>query len=103
MPNSGTNRCRRNPGHAEPDSALFSCDVRGIGESQPDTCGAETFLKPYGSDYFYAIHSIMLDRPYAGQRTHDVLRCSTGCKRKATRKYTLWEKAGARFRPFSPL
>jgi dienelactone hydrolase/pimeloyl-ACP methyl ester carboxylesterase len=58
---------------AEPDSAFFSCDVRGIGESQPNTGGAETFKKPYGSDYFYAIHSIMLDRPYAGQRTHDVL------------------------------
>jgi cephalosporin-C deacetylase-like acetyl esterase len=59
---------------AEPDSAVFTCDVRGIGESQPDTCGANSFLTPYGSDYFYAIHSIMLDRPYAGQRTHDVLR-----------------------------
>ena len=47
---------------AEPDSAFFSCDPRGVGESQP-----------YVSDYFYAIHSIMLDRPYAGQRTHDVL------------------------------
>jgi dienelactone hydrolase len=48
---------------AEPDSAFFACDARGIGESQSNT----------GSDYFYAIHSIMLDRPYAGQRTHDVL------------------------------
>jgi hypothetical protein len=28
----------------------------------------------YGCDYFYAIHSIMLDRPYVGQRTWDVLR-----------------------------
>jgi dienelactone hydrolase len=59
---------------AEPESAVFTCDVRGIGEAQPDTCGANSFLTPYGSDYFYAIHSIMLDRPYAGQRTHDVLR-----------------------------
>jgi hypothetical protein len=30
-------------------------------------------LLPYGSDYFYAIHSVMLDYPYLGQRTHDVL------------------------------
>jgi cephalosporin-C deacetylase-like acetyl esterase len=59
---------------AEPASAVFACDVRGIGESQPDTCGANTFLTPYGSDYLYAVHSIMLDRPYAGQKTHDVLR-----------------------------
>jgi hypothetical protein len=59
---------------AEPDSAVFTCDVRGIGESQPNTCDAKSFLSPYGCDYFYAIHSIMLDRPYAGQKTHDVLR-----------------------------
>ena len=59
---------------SEPDSAVFTCDVRGIGESQPDTCGTKSFLTPYGSDYFYAIHSIMLDRPYTGQKTHDVLR-----------------------------
>lgn len=60
--------------HAEPESAVFTCDVRGIGDSQPDTCGPKSFLLPYGSDYFYAIHSIMLNRPYAGQRTYDVLR-----------------------------
>jgi dienelactone hydrolase len=59
---------------AEPESAIFACDVRGIGESQPDTCGENSYLDPYGSDYFYAIHSFMLDYPYVGQRTHDVLR-----------------------------
>jgi dienelactone hydrolase len=59
---------------AEPSAELFTCDVRGIGESRPDTCGADQFLKPYGSDYFYAIHSLMLDRPYVGQKTFDVLR-----------------------------
>lgn len=59
---------------AEPASAFYTCDVRGIGESRPDTCGADSFLKPYGADYFYAIHSLMLDRPYVGQKTHDVLR-----------------------------
>jgi dienelactone hydrolase len=58
---------------AEPDAAFFACDVRGVGDSRPDTCGAGSFTNPYGSDYFYAIHSIMLDRPYAGQRAHDVL------------------------------
>ncbi len=58
---------------AEPDSLFFACDVRGIGESRPNTCGSDTFLKPYGADYFYAIHSIMLDYPYVGQKTHDVL------------------------------
>ncbi len=59
---------------AEPDSAFYSCDVRGIGESQPNTCNENSFLTAYGSDYFYAIHSIMLDRPYPGQRTYDLLR-----------------------------
>jgi dienelactone hydrolase len=59
---------------AEPEATLYTVDVRGIGESQPDTCNENSFLSPYGSDYFYAIHSIMLDRPYVGQKTHDVLR-----------------------------
>ena len=56
-----------------PETEFFACDVRGIGESRPDTAGQNSFLDPYGSDYFYAIHSMMLDRPYAGQRTLDVL------------------------------
>ncbi len=59
---------------AEPTVPFFACDVRGIGESRPDTCGTDQFTKPYGSDFFYAAHSIMLDRPYVGQRTFDVLR-----------------------------
>jgi hypothetical protein len=58
----------------EPASAAFGCEVRGIGESQPNTCGSRDFAEPYGSDYFYAIHSIMLDHPYIGQKTFDVLR-----------------------------
>jgi dienelactone hydrolase len=59
---------------AEPESTFFACDVRGIGESRPDTCGQNTFLQPYGSDFFYAIHGLMLDRPYVGQKTFDLLR-----------------------------
>ena len=58
---------------AEPKAGFFACDVRGIGESQPNTCGQNTFLDPYGNDFFYAIHSLMLDHPYLGQKTHDVL------------------------------
>lgn len=58
----------------EPEARLFTCDVRGIGESQPNTCGANSFDDPYGCDYFYAVHSLMLDRPYVGQKTLDVLR-----------------------------
>ncbi len=59
---------------AEPESPVFACDVRGIGESLPDTCSPGSFHSNYGSDYFYAIHSLMLDRPYLGQKTFDVLR-----------------------------
>ena len=56
------------------DHACYTCDVRGIGESKPGTCNPGSFHEPYGSDYFYAIHSLMLDRPYLGQKTFDVLR-----------------------------
>lgn len=57
-----------------PDQPFYACDLRGIGESRPDTCGSDQFLTPYGSDYFYAIHALMLDKPYVGQKTHDLLR-----------------------------
>jgi hypothetical protein len=60
---------------ASPPAPFYACDVRGVGEARPDTCGGtDQFLAPYGNDYFYAIHGLMLDRPYVGQRTFDVLR-----------------------------
>jgi hypothetical protein len=55
-------------------AVVYTCDVRGIGESRPNTTNPDSFLSPYGSDFFYAIHSLMLDRPYVGQRTFDILR-----------------------------
>ena len=58
---------------AEPDAAFYACDVRGIGESRPDTCGKDQFLAPYGSDFFYASHGLMLDYPYLGQKTYDLI------------------------------
>ncbi len=58
---------------ADPNTDFYTVDVRGIGESRPDTCDENSYFAPYGSDFFYAIHSIMLDRPYIGQRTLDVL------------------------------
>ncbi|MBI1355989.1 MAG: hypothetical protein GC160_16735 [Acidobacteria bacterium] len=57
---------------AHPEAAFYALDVRGVGESRPNTCGEDSFLEPYGSDYFYAIHALMLDRPYVGGKTHDV-------------------------------
>ena len=56
------------------DNVFYACDLRGVGESRPDTCGSDQFLNAYGSDYFYAAHAIMLDRPYLGQKTYDLLR-----------------------------
>ncbi len=57
----------------ETGTAVFAMDVRGIGESQPDTCGKDQFLRLYGSDYFYAAHGEMLGRPVLGMRAFDVL------------------------------
>lgn len=59
---------------AEPESALYACDVRGIGDSRADTCGVGQFWGERGADYFYAFFSLMLDSPYVGQKTLDVLR-----------------------------
>jgi pimeloyl-ACP methyl ester carboxylesterase len=58
---------------AEPEAAFYACDVRGVGESQPNTT-SKSFLDPYGSDYYYASYGVMFDRPYPAQRTFDVLR-----------------------------
>ncbi|MBS0201730.1 MAG: acetylxylan esterase [Planctomycetes bacterium] len=60
--------------NTESDAEFYTVDVRGIGDSRPDTCGANQFLTPYGSDYFYAAHSIMLGESYPVQRAFDVLR-----------------------------
>jgi dienelactone hydrolase len=59
---------------AEPDAAFYAMDVRGIGDSQPDICGKDQFLREYGSDYFVSAYSLMLGRPYLGQKTFDVIR-----------------------------
>lgn len=57
----------------EPATEVYAVDVRGIGESRPDTCGVNQYLTPYGNDYFYAAHSIMLGDSYPTQRAFDVL------------------------------
>jgi len=33
----------------------------------------QEFLSPYGSDFFYAIHGAMLDAPYVGRKTYDLV------------------------------
>ena len=59
---------------AKGDVAFYSMDVRGIGDTQPNTCGTDQFDSRYGSHYFYAAHGVMLDKPLLGLRTFDVLR-----------------------------
>lgn len=58
---------------ANPEAALFACDVRGIGESKPNATDRSAYVA-HGGDYFHAIHGIMLGTPSVGGRTHDVLR-----------------------------
>ncbi len=58
---------------AEPEAAVFACDLRGVGESQP-VVGARDAFTPYGGNYFHAANGIMFDYPTLGQRTHDLLR-----------------------------
>ena len=55
----------------EAEAAFYACDVRGIGESRPSPLGV---APPFDSEYFFASNSLMLDRPYLGQRVFDVLR-----------------------------
>lgn len=57
-----------------PESIFYGLDVRGIGESRPDIARANSFLEAYGGDYMHASHAIMLDEPYVGRKTFDVLR-----------------------------
>jgi dienelactone hydrolase len=58
---------------AEPEAAFYACDVRGVGDSEPQTTSLNN-RGEYSTDYFYSSHAIMLDYPYIGQRTFDVLR-----------------------------
>ena len=58
---------------AEPEAAFYTCDVRGVGDSEPQTTSLNN-RGEYSTDYFYSSHAIMLDYPYIGQRTFDVLR-----------------------------
>jgi pimeloyl-ACP methyl ester carboxylesterase len=58
---------------AAPDAACYTCDVRGVGDSEPQTTSIAD-RGEYSTDYFYSSHATMLDYPYVGQRTFDVLR-----------------------------
>lgn len=55
------------------EARLFAADLRGMGESQPETCNINSARGAYGCDYFYAAHAIMLDQSYLSHRVHDLL------------------------------
>jgi len=50
---------------------LYALDVRGFGESMPEDINQ--FLHPYGMDYMFHGHGILLDKSYLGRRVYDVL------------------------------
>ncbi|MBP7140878.1 MAG: acetylxylan esterase [Opitutaceae bacterium] len=54
-------------------TALFACEPRGIGDSEPQL-STPKFAGKGGIDYFHSGLGLMFDRPMAGQRTFDVLR-----------------------------
>ena len=51
---------------------LYALDVRGLGESIP-TPAEEAFFHPYGMDYMFHGHGLLLGQSYLGRRLHDVL------------------------------
>ena len=44
---------------AEPKTAFYACDVRGVGESRPDTCGGDALLDPIYNFMDYTYDSCM--------------------------------------------
>jgi hypothetical protein len=58
---------------ADPQAAFYTVDVRGVGDSEPQTTSLDD-RGEYSTDYFYSSHALMLDYPYVGQRTYDLLR-----------------------------
>jgi hypothetical protein len=54
---------------------IFTLDVRGSGEFQPQTCDLnQPLFYHYGFDYFYASSSMMLGESYLGDKVNDVIR-----------------------------
>ncbi|MBT4815381.1 MAG: hypothetical protein HON70_06765 [Lentisphaerae bacterium] len=53
--------------------ALYTLDVRGLGETGPEVHGGGGFFQPYGMDYMMHGQGILLGEGYLGRRVHDVL------------------------------
>jgi len=72
------------------DNHLFALDVRGTGDSTPMTCdGGDDYFNPYQADYFYAAHSIMLNKTFLGGKVQDALAAINLLKANGTKEINL--------------
>ena len=72
---------------------LYALDPRGLGESLPDEEGG--FWQPYGLDYMFHGHGLMLGESYLGRRVLDVLMVMDLLQREGAQGLTpLWTGAG---------
>jgi dienelactone hydrolase len=71
---------------AETKTPLYALDPRGLGESQPE---AADFFAPYGMDYMFHGHALLLGESYLGRRVHDVLATLDLLKAEGARKIHL--------------
>ena len=53
--------------------ALYTLDVRGLGETEPEAHGNGGLFQPYGMDYMMHGQGILLGESYLGRRVHDLL------------------------------
>lgn len=65
---------------------LFAVDVRGVGELTAQGCRYRESATPFGPEYLYASHGLMLNESYCGRRVFDLLRVldllqSKGCRK----------------------
>ncbi|GEO21640.1 alpha/beta hydrolase family protein [Cyclobacterium qasimii] len=53
------------------DHAIYTCDLRGIGQTESNT--HVSYSIPYNKEYFYGMLSNMMGEPLIGKRTYDLL------------------------------
>ena len=74
----------------EVNTPLFALDVRGTGDSTPMTCDHYgDYFHPYDFDYFYAGHSIMLNKTFLGGKVRDALAAINLLKANGTNEIKL--------------
>jgi len=72
----------------EKKGPLYCLDVRGLGESLPDE--HLEFFHPYGKDYMFHGHSLMLGQSYMGRRVHDILQVLKLLEKEGAREIYLY-------------